>query len=59
MISTCETLLISFNSDADKHQQKKEKEENEIIPDENSNSIENETTVVGRFIFSFEVKRLF
>jgi hypothetical protein len=28
----------------------KEREENETIPDENSNSIENETTVAGKFL---------
>jgi len=29
----------------------KEREENETILDENNNSIENETTIIGRFLF--------
>lgn len=32
---------------------KERKEENETILDENNNSIENDTTIVGRFIFFF------
>ncbi len=35
----------------------KEREENETILDENTNSIENETTIVGRFRFSVFYKQ--
>jgi hypothetical protein len=36
----------------------KEREENETIPDENNNSIENETTIVGRFRLFFSINKI-